>query len=356
VLGVSADGNHVYFAANGVLAAGASQGNCKGSVKTAKGKCNLYAWHEGQVSFIAPLDLEGNSDALNWIGTPVEVLNSGTYDPRTAYLGDGGKTLVFRSQEQLTPYDNEGVPEFYRYRADQPGKIVCLTCRPSGEAVGEGPSLGWPTTFPHIEPANIVQAVQSRNLSADGRRFFFQTPEALSPADTNGAAGCAVTGGQAACLDVYEWEAPGAGGCAPTSPSYSPLNEGCIYLISSGKSTFPSLFADASVDGSNAFFFTRQRLVGQDEDELQDVYDARIGGGLAAQNPPPPNPCESPEACHGPVPAPPAEGAPATPNFVGPLNPKPKHKKQKANKKKHKATKHKQKKKSSANAKHRSPR
>ena len=54
------------------------------------------------------------------------------------------------------------------------------------------------------------------------------------------------------------------------------------------------------------FFFTRQALVGQDEDELVDLYDARVGGGIAAQNPPPPAaPCLG-EACHpaqAPVPA-----------------------------------------------------
>ena len=181
-------------------------------------------------------------------------------------------------------------------------------------------------------------------------------PPTLSPADTNGA-GCPLAGSPPqnypACLDVYEWEAPSPSGqCKEGSPSFSLLNEGCVYLISSGKSPFPSLFGDASASGSDVFFFTRQRLVGQDEDELQDVYDARVGGGLGAQNPPSPNPCTSAEACRPVVPAPPAEGLAATPNFVGPGNPKPKHKKQKAKKKKHKA----QKKKHSAKAKHRSAR
>lgn len=201
----------------------------------------------------------------------------------------------------------------------------------------------------------------SRNLSADGKRFFFETAEALSPADTNGAGGCPPAGrtpqSYPSCLDVYEWEAPEEGSCKESAPSYSPLNDGCVYLISTGKSPYPSLFADASEDGEDVFFFTRDRLVGQDQDELQDVYDARVEGGLAAQNPPPANHCESAEACHGPAQSPLAEGSPATPNFVGPPDPQPKHKKQKAkkHKKKHKhhkkQKKHKQKKQRSAKAK-----
>jgi hypothetical protein len=346
VLGVSGDGSRVYFAANGVLAEGATQGNCKGSVHTAKGKCNLYLWDNGQVSLIGRLDANGGTetDALDWVGTPLEIFGSGSYAAKTAFLGEEGTVLVFRSQEQLTAYDNEGTPEFYRYRA---GQLTCLTCRPSGEAPGGGPASGTNTTFPQIQPGNDVQAVASRNLSADGRHFFFETPEALSPLDTNGEGGCPFLAEHFSCTDVYEWESPETPQCQESSPSYSPLNEGCIYLISTGKSPFPSYFGDASEDGSNVFFFTRQALVGQDKDELQDVYDARVGGGLPAQNEVKPPPCESTEACHGPAQAPPGEGQGATSTFVGPGDPVPKHKKQKAKKKKkkkHTQNKHKQKK------------
>jgi hypothetical protein len=342
VLGVSGDGSHLYFAANGMLAAGATQGTCKGAVHNASGKCNLYAWDEGVVSFIGRLDANGGTetDALDWVGTPQEAFNTSSYFPKTAFLGEDGAVLVFRSQEQLTAYDNEGVPEFYRWRS---GQLTCLSCRPSGEAPGGGPASGTESTFPAIRPPNDIQGVASRNLSADGRRFFFETPEALSPADTNGEAGCPFLAEHFSCTDVYEWESPDGPQCQESSPSYSPINEGCIYLISTGKSPFPSYFGDASEDGSNVFFFTRQALVGQDKDELQDVYDARVGGGLPGQNEVKPPPCESTEACHGPAPSPPAEGQGATSTFVGPGNPVPKHKKQKAKKKKHSQNKHKQK-------------
>ena len=43
--------------------------------------------------------------------------------------------------------------------------------------------------------------VLTRNLSADGNRVFFETNEALLPADTNGDEGCpVVSGNQAAHL------------------------------------------------------------------------------------------------------------------------------------------------------------
>jgi len=209
-------------------------------------------------------------------------------------------------------------------------------------------------SFPGMGPLGTIPTT-SRNLSSDGSKVFFETAEALLPADTNGQGECLFFHTYRKCMDTYEWQAPETGACNETSPNYNPLSGGCIYLISTGKSEFPSLLADASESGNDVFFFTRQSLVGQDEDELQDVYDARVGGGLASQNPPPPNPCPSAEACHGSVPAPPTESTPGSAAFVGPGNPVPKHKKQKA--KKHKSKKHnKHKQKKQANSKRKASR
>ena len=177
-------------------------------MRTASGSCNLYAWHEGQVRFVATLNTENgaeSTDALDWVGTALDVQASGSFRPKTALLGEGGGVLTFRSQEQLTAYANEGVPEFYRYRASEPGKVICLTCLPSGEVPDTAPVLGSHTTFPSIQPTDEVKAVQSRNLSADGNHFFFQTTEALSLTDTDEVG------------DVYEWEAP-----SPTWPRILP--------------------------------------------------------------------------------------------------------------------------------------
>ncbi len=347
VLGASADGKYLYFAANGVLdeAEEAEPGDCKGTVGSASGSCSLYLWHEGTIELVGRLKSESGSpgppDSLNWTATPRDQFGTSSYVPKTSFVSADGRALLFRSQEKLTPYDNDGVPEFYRFKVGQ--GISCVSCNPAGEAAKSGPRIE-SIAFPGLGPLASVAAVSARILSASGDQAFFETSEALVPADTNGQGGCLPSGtsnqNYPACDDVYEWEAAGAGGCQEGGPAYSPINSGCIYLISSGKSEFPSLFADASADGKDVFFFTRDQLVGQDKDQLQDVYDARVQGGLAAQSPVAAVPCEGAEACHGPAQTPPVESTPATSTFLGPGNQAQKHKKQKAKKKSKKHKKH----------------
>jgi hypothetical protein len=176
--------------------------------------------------------------------------------------------------------------------------------------------------------------VLSRNLSADGDRVFFESTDALVAADINGEEGCPIVGGQhqqyPACKDVYEWEANGRGSC------HSDVQGGgCLYLISTGRSKEPSLFGDASESGKDVFVFTASRLVGQDQDDLLDAYDAREGGGLASQSAPEVGPCDG-ESCKG-QPAPvPANQSPGSAGFAGPGDPIPvRHHKKKHHKKKH---------------------
>ena len=359
VLGSSADGSYLYFVANGDLDEGgpATRGDCRtaggahGPIATTSGSCNLYLRHEGKAHLIARVS---GHDALDWTGSALGIFSIAGSVPKASFLSQGGQTLLFQSRAKLTGYENEGVSELYRYSA-QSKTLDCVSCQPTGEAVKNGPSLA-SFSFPGSigPPAASVNSVASRNLSADGKHVFFDTAEALVPGDTNGKdeegkAHCPGTGplGTPVCSDVYEWEAPSpTGACKEGAPAYSPINGGCIYLISTGKDKYPSLFADASESGDDVFFFTRQRLVGQDQDELQDVYDARVGGGLDAQNQVKPPPCQSTEACHQPSPPAPVESTPATPGFFGPSNPKPVHKKPKAQKHKHKKhKKHKAKKK-----------
>jgi hypothetical protein len=75
---------------------------------------------------------------------------------------------------------------------------------------------------------------------------------------------------------------------------------------------------DAS--GENVFFTTRDRLVAADQDDLIDLYDARVGGGFAAEAQPP-IPCSG-ETCQPPTPVP-AEAASASQNPLGQGNYKP---------------------------------
>ena len=183
-----------------------------------------------------------------------------------------------------------------------------MSCNPSGTPATSEAYLAGNLS---ITTAPERNAFLTRNLSEDGSRCFFQTQEALVSQDKNRQ------------TDVYEWEREGAGGvdgCSSASATFSASSGGCLYLISTGESGDPSYFGDASADGSDVFFFTRQALVGQDRDENDDVYDARVEGGIAAQNPLPQSSCTG-EGCLAPVAPAPAFLVPASATFAGAQNP-----------------------------------
>jgi sugar lactone lactonase YvrE len=375
ILGASKDGSYVYFAANGVPdGVGSSpnardeeaeQGNCKGVGNTATGVCNLYVEHDGEVDFIVHLNADrvgketGTGDAIDWIVSQSGQESGKQESDRAARVSADGQVLVFRSQRQLTDFDNQGPHcveansgdrasgpclEFYRFDYGEMN-AVCVTCNPLG-ATPEGPARLASVRSPNIG-APLPAATLGRNLSRDGSRFFFETTDALVAQDTNGRDGCPAWGSvpqsasSRACQDVYEWEAPGKGSCTESSPAYSTLDAGCIYLISTGKSKDASFFADADLEGNNVFVFTYEQLVGQDGDALLDAYDARVGGGLASQNKPPEPICED-ESCKAPPRAPSIPQSTGSARFSGPGDPTPKraHKKKP---KKHKKAKHKRK-------------
>jgi hypothetical protein len=342
VLGASEDGKSVYFVANGDLdgKGEASEGDCAGTIDTFinfSGECNLYLAREGKpLTFLARLDAgEGTaSDATNWLPNS----SQGSLLQRTARVSANGSTLLFRSQQQLTPYENEGTSELYRYRVGEAG-FICVSCNPSGEAPSGLPKFG-SIRLSALFPAEWSSTL-SRNLSADGDRVFFETTDALVGEDTNGAGGCPLVGPAQGkyriCLDAYEWEAAGSGSCPAGA-----LGGGCIYLLSTGKSPDASYIFDASASGDDVFFATRSPLVRQDQDQLYDVYDAHVDGGLAGQNQVS-LPCEGLDSCHPDQgPPPPAFESPPTASFAGPANPKPKgaHKKHRKHRKRAKHKHH----------------
>jgi hypothetical protein len=334
VAGISEDGSYVYFVANSALAEGASPGTCEGAVpEDVKGECSLYLEHEGQVDFIARLN--GERDFGDWKGKTSGSSNVGFGEPKLSRVSANGRTLLFSSTEKLTGYQNEGTQELYLYRADAAEQIVCISCNPTGVPPSSAASMGITASVSTEIEGGRSAPVLTRNLSADGGRVFFETAEALVVSDTNADEGCPSVGEfhVPACQDVYEWEAKGEGSCESEDQ-----NGGCLYLISSGKSADPSFLADASASGNDVFFFTREQLTDTDDDSLQDVYDARVGGGFAAKPVPPP-PCEG-EACRDGAHPAPQVGSPNTPLFSGPGNPKPQHKKPKARKHRHKHKRH----------------
>jgi hypothetical protein len=290
-LGISNDGSYLYFVATGKLASN-ENGNGEAAESSAD---NLYEWHEEiathtvATTFIARL-LGPNAglpqDEPDWRDHDEGTSEGGgpSGGEKSSRVTPNGRAVLFISVSRLTSYDNDGEIEIYLYDADRPlssGNPLCVSCNPSGiPATGDARLTSRNLDLPASPERR--NAFLTRNLSSDGNRVFFQTEEALVPEDTNNQ------------LDVYEWEREGAGSCERTAPSFSASDGGCLYLISTGQSDSPSYFGDASADGSNVFFFTRQSLVAQDQDLNVDVYVARVDGGIAAQNPPPP-----PVACTG---------------------------------------------------------
>ncbi|HST55352.1 MAG TPA: hypothetical protein VLJ42_05590 [Solirubrobacteraceae bacterium] len=290
VLGASADGSYVYYVANGVVANGASPGDCTVQISSGSGldpdaSCSLYVAHGGATKFIATLSAQ---DYPDWNG------------PFAARVTPDGTHLAFNSTRSLTGSDN--VPavasdcainpvsgqsattcdEVYLYSADT-GLLVCASCNPSGAR---------PTGSASIPSVPISEVITGkvfpylrRNLSADGGRLFFNSQDTLVPGDSNGR------------QDVYEYEG------------------GRPHLISSGTSNADSEFVDASLSGDDAFFKTSAPLVPQDVDQSLDIYDARVGGGFPFSPPA--------AACVGEACRPPAAGAvagvnPGSTTFVGP--------------------------------------
>jgi hypothetical protein len=293
VIGASEDGSYVYFVAEGILAPGArSEGQYHNLSQ------NLYLWHDGVTSFITTL---GVSDREDWEAATIF---------RTARVSPDGRYLAFQSFRSLTGYDNvtsvagacahDGAQheciEVYEYDA-QAGKLTCASCNPTG-VPPIGISLVPETLHALASNPGWQSGTQQKRYLLDDGRVFFQSTDQLVPQASNGQ------------QNIYEWEPDEVGTCH--------LAAGCVYLISSGTSRGPSYFSDASTDGSNVFFLTRQQLVAADGDEEMDMYDARVGGGFSAGGPPP---CEG-EACRPPdTPAPAIYGAPPSATFVGPGNP-----------------------------------
>jgi hypothetical protein len=306
---VSEDGSTIYFAAHGQLAPGAPV--------TSEEEENIYRYDTTSgmpaskattyVATIKTTDFSGSSGFFpeHFIETSgpeperVPVLNwsIGANALQTWNTTPDGRFLLFSSSRNLTGYDpNAGNPEgriqeLYRYDA-MDGSVVCVSCLSNN-----APASGSAEFAAQSHTMDTVNDRPPRSISNDGNRVFFDSQDQLVTQDTNHV------------RDVYEWEQEGIGTC----PS-GQLN-GCVYLMSSGKDSFNSIFLDASSDGSNVFFGTHAPLASTDIDSSGDLYDARVDGGF-----PPP---ASLVACSGEDCRPPAStqpsvfGAPSSATFSG---------------------------------------
>lgn len=335
VTGVSENGSYVYFSAGGVLAPGATAGECggRGAPLGDSRLCNLYVLHDGTTTFIASLS---QKDWPDWAGATSDLTNM------VGRVSPNGRYLAFMSERSLTGYDNtdivSGEPdeEVYLYDSAAEGghpALVCASCNPTGaRPIGEqampngeiGPmsrngmwnATNWlaaaiPSWTNYTESAALHQ---SRYLFNSGR-LLFDSHDPLVPQDVGGS------------WNVYEYEPPGVGSCSTGLSTYSESAHGCQSLISSGTSSEPSLFLDASESGGDVFFLTEQKLLAEDDNSTPHVYDAHECTSAVPCFPAPavsPPPCESGEGCKSAPNAEPAVFA-ALPSstFSGPGNATP---------------------------------
>jgi hypothetical protein len=280
-VGASEDASYVYFVADGVLGPGA-----------VAGRSNLYLRHGATTAFITTLASSAEEDSG---GDLYAFREFGDWRPslgdRTAEATPDGHALTFMSVRSLTGYDNrnqEGRSLFEVYVYDAiSGKLSCASCSPSGERpTSSGTAAGY------LPVSDEASTYQLRLISEDGGRVLFQSAVPLVPQDVNGKD------------DVYEWESDGTGSCR--------LSSGCIYLLSDGAGKNPSFLLDASANGSDVFMETSAQLVRQDENEIYDVYDVRIG----VETPPSPPECTG-SGCQGLPGAPPIFATPSSVTYNG---------------------------------------
>lgn len=264
VVGVSDDGSRIYFTAKGALVPGVPV-----DPKVTK-RTQLYLWEGGAVRYVAQLGDGSEEGSINW-----STGWSGNFPPRPSRVTPDGRFLLFESSNRLTSYDSHGAGELYVYDADR-GTTVCASCDPNGD-----PPTG-PIVTGGFQPSISATRYEPRLMVDRGDRVqvFFGTPDPLTAGDVNGR------------YDVYGFDS----------------STGSIVRYSSGRGSSDSYFMDASPDGRNVFITTRDQLSGWDKDELMDLYDARVDGGLPGP-PAPEAPCVA-EACQGGA-APPPQATPA---------------------------------------------
>ena len=180
------------------------------------------------------------------------------------YSTPNGEFFTFVSEGVAGESRGAGQNEIYRYDHVD-GSVICVSCGSggvapmgnayNGEAVESPGHLERPTGW-NEDPERIV-------MSADGSQVFFDSAASLVPEAVNEGV-----------VNVYEWEADGAGECMQSL--------GCTYLISQGNNQSNSELIGASLSGSNVFFMTHAQLVPQDTDTSNDIYDARVDGGFPA--------------------------------------------------------------------------
>jgi hypothetical protein len=213
----------------------------------------LYLWHDGAVRLIASVAWPTGGDTQDLRSPDQRAVGA------LSSVSPDGRTLAFVTAGAVNGVETNGGHPAYVYDAAA-DHLACMSC-PDQESPQSKTALYGSANY--AQNTTYAHALGNRNnVSADGKRIFFQTAASLVEQDSNGK------------IDVYVWE------------------DGAPHLISDGKSQYDTRFLSASPSGDDVFLATRNQLVADDRDTYVDVYDARVGGGFA------PEPDAAP-ACQG---------------------------------------------------------
>jgi hypothetical protein len=201
-----------------------------------------------------------------------------------------GSFITFMTLGQLTADDTDTAADIYAYDAAA-DELVRVTSAAPGATGGSYACSGDVSIQCNgdqgigSDAAAVRRSLPALGVASDGgdRMVFFQSRSRLVPEDVDDA------------YDVYRWR------------------NGELSLVSTWASgPDGAFFVGNDRKGRNVYVTSRDRLTWQDTDAVLDVYTARVDGGFAEPDPPPP-PCDPVGAgCHGAGADGPAGGSPAT--------------------------------------------
>jgi hypothetical protein len=249
VAGIAGDGHRIYY------------------VRRMAGAPDLYVYDvdTGESRLVATLSYTGEEEE--------ETIWQREYRRPVEVSGEDGRYLIFVSRTpQLTTDDHAVNSQLFEYDAVT-GELVRISkgedgYNENGNAVKVGVT---PESIAGVSEAlgdksDFKSGVDRLNISFDGRTVVFKTRGRLSPFASSAEQNCA---------SVYEFRTPGL------------LSEGSVHLISDGadaqfrKGLCGAGFEFMDATGNNILFSTDDALLPTDVDGgQQDVYDARVEGGL----------------------------------------------------------------------------
>ena len=175
---VSSVGTRAYFVSTSAHGGANPEGD-----SAQAGEQNLYLSEDGVISFVATVtdrdvDGEGLADGL---GLWTKVGRQIAKDP--SRTNPDGSVLLFQSRANITGYEESKFPQIYRYDSVEE-ELQCISCIPTGTAANGGASLQT-YTFDSLAPPPLSPNAFVPGVTPNGNRVFFESTEALVSTDTD---------------------------------------------------------------------------------------------------------------------------------------------------------------------------